>query len=116
MIHCSFNGIIKATPQLRHSEKSGRTWCRIEVIVAAGSPDVVSVLCFGGRARRVCETLRAGDKVAVEGRLSLWVRDDLSAALSVISTSVEQAGDIPRDVASLRARRGDAESVLGREA
>ena len=47
-IHCRFTGQIKYPAVLRHSEKAGRTWCRMEVMVAAGSSDVVRVLCFGG--------------------------------------------------------------------
>lgn len=115
-IHCRFTGEVRSTPELRHSERSGRTWCRLMVAVAAGSLGDIGVLAFGGRAQRICETMHAGDTVAVEGRLSLWVRDDQSTALSVISKSIELVNPhIPHDVANHRARRGDAEAVLGRE-
>jgi hypothetical protein len=116
-IHCRFVGEVKYPPQLRLSEKSGRTWCRLAVMVAAGSFGEVGVVCFGGRARRVCDEFRPGDVVEVEGRLSLWWNDRAERSeLSVISTSIKQPGcDVPSDVASLRARRSDAEVVLGRE-
>jgi hypothetical protein len=37
-IHCRFSGQIKYPPELRQS-KAGRTWCRLQVMVAAGSSD-----------------------------------------------------------------------------
>jgi hypothetical protein len=73
------------------------------------------VLAFGGRAKRVCETLRAGDTVEVEGRLSLWSRDGHTQELSVISSAIRQPGEPTADVARQRARQADAEVVLGQE-
>jgi hypothetical protein len=114
-IHCRFTGEVKFPPQLRHSQKTGRIWCKLQVMVAAGSLSDVGVLCFGGRAKRVVETLGAGDMVEVKGRLSLWSRDGLTQELSVISSLIRQPSATPADVANQRGRHADAESTIGLE-
>jgi single-strand DNA-binding protein len=132
-IDCAFIGRIRQEPELKQSA-AGKPWCRLSVATGHGDEvQWVSCVAFGERATRICSSFHRDDKVYIEGTISIseWTGRDgeKRTGLSVTTTRVE-APTIGRqrskrsqdhtssasDVPNHRARRADAEVVLGQEA
>lgn len=97
-IETAFIGAVGRDPEVRTAQKSGREWCIFSV--AVGEDDAVQwldVACFGPFVDAAM-TLAKGDRVYVEGRLSVRTWQDKDGAarttLSVAASLVQPLGKI----------------------
>jgi single-strand DNA-binding protein len=97
-IECAFAGSCGREPTRRTSERTGREWCNFSVAVGKDDDTQwVDVACFGPNVDSAC-TLKPGDRVYIEGKLSLrtWQNNDGSTrtVLNVAANLVQSLGKI----------------------
>lgn len=116
-IEAALIGRVGQDPTLRTSA-AGKPWLAVSVAVDNGeSPQWVSVAIFGGRAVELSESLKKGDKLYVEGRLSLrtWTKDgEQKTGLNVAAWKTELLNQIGRRKPKRTDARGN-EDAPGRE-
>jgi single-strand DNA-binding protein len=99
-IEAAFVGRLGQEPELRTSQ-SGRPWLRLSV--AVGQDDDltwVSTAVFDDRAQELAGHLHKGDKIYVEGRLTLrtWEKTgQTQTGISIAAWKVEKLGAIGRN-------------------
>lgn len=99
-IEAAFTGRLGQEPEQRTSQ-SGKPWLRLNVAVGADdSLQWVSTAVFGEGAQELAGRLHKGDRVYVEGRLTLrtWEKDGQThAGLNVAAWRVERLGEIGKN-------------------
>jgi single-strand DNA-binding protein len=97
-IECAFIGRLGRDPELRHSQ-AGKPWLPLNLAVGdKEQTEWVKVAVFNTRATELAGTLHKGDRVYVEGRISLdtWTdqQGQQRAGLKVAAWKVERLGNI----------------------
>lgn len=97
-IECAFAGTCGRDPTRQTSERTGREWASFSVAVGKDDDTQwVDVAYFGPNVDSAC-ALKAGDRVYVEGKLSLrtWQNNDGSTrtVLNVAASLVQPLGKI----------------------
>lgn len=99
-IETAFVGRIANEPEIKTSA-AGKPWMAINVALGQGADaQWVRVACFGETAERLAGTLHKGDKLYVEGTLTLrtWEKSgETRAGLNVAASKVEKLGAIGRN-------------------
>jgi single-strand DNA-binding protein len=71
MLEVAFTGALGAEPELKTSA-GGKPYCNVAVAIANGDQTVwLRVACFGEVAQEFVGRAHKGDRVAIEGRLTL---------------------------------------------
>jgi single-strand DNA-binding protein len=100
-IECAFIGRLGKDPELRHSQ-AGKPWLPLNIAVGE-KEDItwVKVAVFRDKATQLGSTLHKGDRVYVEGRISLntWTdqQGQQRAGLKVAAWKVERLGEIGKN-------------------
>jgi single-strand DNA-binding protein len=116
-IESAFIARVGSEPELKTSS-TGRPWAVFSVAVGSGDDTQwVRVAAFGDRAQELVKELRKGDRVYVEGRLTMrsWQKDgETQVGLNVAAWRVEKLGQIGRNKAGRAAapRRQTAPAAL----
>jgi single-strand DNA-binding protein len=104
-IETAFWGVLGNDPELKTS-KSGKAFAQMSVVVAVGQGDDgkdasqwLRVACFGETAERLAHQAKKGDRVYVEGTLTLntWAdkaTGESRTALNVAAWKCERLGNI----------------------
>ena len=92
-ITCNFHGFVTADAE-RRTSAAGRSWVRLRVGVGEGKRvQSIRIVVLGG-ALEVAAILKRGDRIQVEGRLSLdkWRDKDgvERYSLSVVASKIEK--------------------------
>ena len=96
-IECCFIATLSTDPVLK-TGKNGKQFCNFSCTVAVenGDPQWANVICFGENAEQIAETAKKGDRVYVEGVLSLatWTNaeGESRSGLAVSATKVQRLG------------------------
>ena len=98
-ITCNFHGFVTADAE-RRTSAAGRSWVRLRVGVGEGKRvQWIRIVVLGG-ALEVAAMLKRGDRIQVEGRLSLdkWRDKDgvERYSLSVVASKIEKPLRPPR--------------------
>jgi single-strand DNA-binding protein len=104
-IETAFWGVLGNSPELKMS-KSGKAFAQMSIVVAVGQGDDgkdlsqwLRVTCFGETAERLAHQAKKGDRVYVEGNLTLnsWAdkaTGEARHALNVAAWKCERLGNI----------------------
>jgi single-stranded DNA-binding protein len=99
-INCSFHGFLVADAE-RRTSAAGRTWVRLRVGVGRAEAVQWTRVVALGETVDAASTLKRGDRVYVEGRLSLdkWRRSDGAEkyGLSIVASKIERCCARPPD-------------------
>ena len=106
-LEVAFWGVLGKGPELKTS-RSGKPWTSLNIAVVIGKADDgaevsqwVRVAVFGDAATTICERARKGDKVYVEGNLTLdtWTAADGEKrhGLSVLAWKCEKLAQIGKN-------------------
>ena len=99
-IESAFCATVGTEPELKTSQ-AGKPWASFNVCVGNGDEaQWVRLAVFGVRAEELSEHLHKGDRIYVEGRLTLrtWDKDgEKQAGLNVAASKVEKLGQIGRN-------------------
>jgi single-strand DNA-binding protein len=101
-IECAFIGVLSKDPELKKG-KNGKNYANFSCTVSSenSEPQWINVICFGSIAEELAQFAHKGDKVYVEGHLSLakWENADKEArsGLAVSAWKAEKLGCIGKN-------------------
>jgi single stranded DNA-binding protein len=101
-IESAFWGVLGKDPELREG-KSGKQYCNFGcgVTVEGEATQWINVICFAPIAETISKTAKKGDRIYVEGSLTLatWQNSDgeTKTGLAVSAWKVERLGNIGRN-------------------
>ena len=121
-IECAFWGVLGKDPELKTS-KTGTVYAGMNVVVTVGQSDDgkdisqwLRVACFGETAKAIASRARKGDRVYVEGSLTMTQWNDASTGearhgLNVAAWKVERVASIGKN----RQRQGTGDGAAQRQ-
>lgn len=106
-IECAFWGALGKNPELKTS-KAGTPYAGMNVVVTVGKSDDgkdigqwLRVTCFGGSAKAIASRAKKGDRVYVEGALTMnqWndAQGEVRHGLNVAAWKVERVASIGKN-------------------
>jgi single-strand DNA-binding protein len=115
-IECAFMAKVGTEPELKMSS-AGKPWLGFNAAVGSGDETQwLRVAAFGDRAQELANDLHKGDKIYVEGRLTLrtWEKDgQTQAGLNIAAWRIEKLGLIGRNKPA-RPKNGETSPALRR--